>query len=96
MSKTSGVTVEIVDCIGAELKAQDIKLNTNYKSLLAQIAEPRRKDLQETQRVWLRFRELNCKFYYDPEGGTMARVAANECFLRLAAERAVELKAIAP
>ena len=73
---------------------QDSRLNANYKSLMAKIADPRKKDLQEAQRAWIRFRELNCKFYNDPDGGIIARIEAAECTLRLTAERATELQSL--
>ena len=34
------------------------------------------KQLLEAQRAWIKFRDTNCDFYYDPDGGTMARVRA--------------------
>ena len=94
MDKSGGVTIEMIDCMNAELKIQDSKLNANYKALLASLSEPRKKDFIEAQRAWLRYRELNCKFYLDPEGGSLARIEANDCFLRLTAERATELKSL--
>ena len=94
MDKSGGVTIEMIDCMNAELKIQDSKLNANYKALLASLSEPRKKDFIEVQRAWLKYRELNCKFYYDPERGSRARIEANDCFLRLTAERATELKSL--
>jgi uncharacterized protein YecT (DUF1311 family) len=94
IDKSGGVTVAMIDCINAEAKIQDRQLNANYQSLLALLSEPRKRELLESQRAWLKFRELNCKFYYDPEGGTMARIAANDCFLNATAQRAAELKSL--
>ena len=85
----------MIECLSAETKVQDARLNANYKALLASLSETRRMELQEAQRAWLKFRELNCRFYFDPEGGTIARVAANQCFLKATAERATELKGLA-
>jgi uncharacterized protein YecT (DUF1311 family) len=44
--------------------------------------------------LWLQYREANCKFYDDPEGGSMQRILANDCFLRMTAERAEELNSL--
>lgn len=35
---------------------------------------------------------LHCDFYADQQGGSMARLTANECVLRETAERAGELE----
>ncbi len=95
LDKSGGVTITMIECISAEVNIHDERLNTNYKLLLASLSPSRKKELIEAQRAWLQFRELNCKFYYDPEGGTLARVAANDCFLKRTAERANELKFLA-
>jgi uncharacterized protein YecT (DUF1311 family) len=51
--------------------------------------------LVEAQRAWIKFRDANCGFYADPEGGSAARVTANECFLNATADRAKELRLLA-
>ena len=50
------------------------------------------KILLEAQRAWVKFREANCSFYSDPEGGTAALLDGRDCFLQATAERAKELK----
>jgi len=42
----------------------------------------RKKDLQEVQRLWIKYTEANCNFYLDPDGGTAARLAASEFHCR--------------
>ena len=37
----------------------------------------------EAQRAWIKFRDANCSFYYDPEGGSAAHLAGNGCVLKL-------------
>ena len=49
----------------------------------------------EAQRAWIKFRDTNCGFYADPEGGSAARMTANECFLNATVDRAKELKLLA-
>jgi uncharacterized protein YecT (DUF1311 family) len=51
-----------------------------------------KKTLLEAQRAWIKFRDVNCRFYYDPDGGTAALLAGNGCFLQATADRAKELK----
>lgn len=93
LDKAGGVTSEVLDCIGAETKRQDARLNRAYRALMAQLPAGRQKPLQEAQRAWLRFRDANCQFVADPDGGTMAVVEANDCFMSSTAARAAELEA---
>jgi uncharacterized protein YecT (DUF1311 family) len=88
--------VAMIDCIVAETSRQDTKLNENYKSLTSKISPKRKQSLLHAQRAWITFRDANCKFYGDPEGGTSARLSANECVLNATADRAKELKLLIP
>lgn len=95
MEKSDGVTAAMVECITAEYKRQDAHLNQAYKALAKDLSAARKKQLQEVQRAWLKFRDANCAFYDDPDGGTLARVLSNECMMTLTAQRAKELEALA-
>ena len=92
MDESGGVTVTMIDCIVAETKRQDSRLNKAYGDLMAQLPPARKKELQEAQRAWIKYRDANCSFYFDPEGGTMARVSSNDCVLSATAARAKELE----
>lgn len=92
MDKSGGVTQSMVECIGAETQRQDARLNKVYKTLAANLSPERKKQLQEAQRAWIKFRDANCGFYYDPDGGTMARVSANDCVMTMTSNRAKELE----
>ncbi|MCD2513394.1 lysozyme inhibitor LprI family protein [Comamonas endophytica] len=96
MDKAGGVTLSMVECIVAEHGRQDKRLNTVYTALMAALEPPRKKQLQAAQRLWLQYREANCSFYMDPEGGSLARVAANSCQLQMTAQRAQELAGLKP
>ncbi len=93
--KSGGVTVEMLDCMAAELKTQDAKLNQAYRKLGTGLTAARKQQLVAAQRLWMQYRDANCGFYADPDGGSLARLAANECVLRETAERAAELEALA-
>ncbi len=95
MDKSNGVTSNMIDCLGAESKRQGARLNKAYKELMDQISAQRKKQLQLAQDAWVTYREKNCEFYYDPEGGTIARVNANDCFVSATAARAKELETLA-
>lgn len=84
--------VDIHGCIGSEIKLQDARLNVAYKAVLADVTPARAKQLLEAQRSWIKFRDANCNFYLDPEGGTIAPVRAGLCEMNLTASRAKELE----
>jgi uncharacterized protein YecT (DUF1311 family) len=92
IAQSNGVTVEMINCILAETGRQDARLNENYKRLLSKLGTERKNTLIEAQRAWIKFRDANCGFYADPEGGSAARMAANECFLNATVDRAKELQ----
>ncbi len=92
MDKSGGVTQDMVECIGAETQRQDLRLNKSYKALMATLSPERKKQLQEAQRAWIKFRDSNCSFYFDPDGGSMARINANDCVMTMTANRAKELE----
>ena len=92
MDRSQGVTVNMHDCIAAETKRQDDRLNRAYKKLMAQLTPERKKRLKAAQLAWIKFRDENCSFYADPDGGTMAGLAAGDCYLSATASRAKELE----
>ena len=92
MDKSKGVTSEMLDCINAEFTRQDDRLNENYKRLMSKLSGKRKEGLLEAQRAWIKFRDTNCNFYYDPDGGSAAHLAGSDCMLNATADRATELK----
>jgi uncharacterized protein YecT (DUF1311 family) len=92
LEKSNGVTIEMINCILAETIRQDARLNENYKRLISKLTTERKNALIEAQRNWIKFRDTNCGFYADLEGGSAARLAANECILNATAQRAKELR----
>ena len=92
MDRSKGVTSEMLDCMSAEFTRQDARLNENYKILMAKLSAKRKEALLEAQRAWIKFRDANCNFYYDPEGGSAAHLAGTDCTLSATTARATELK----
>ena len=92
MDKSGGITIGMIECIGAETTRQDARLNRAYKAAMAAQSPERKKQLQTAQRAWIKFRDANCAYYYDPDGGSMARVSANQCMLTSTANRAQEIE----
>ena len=96
MEKAAGVTASMVECIGVELQRQDRRLNAAYGQLLETLTPERRSQLQAVQRLWLPYRDANCRFQADPDGGTIARVAGSACHLEMTADRARALERLMP
>ena len=92
MDQSGGVTMGMIDCIAAETSRQDARLNKAYKTAMAALSPERKKQLQTAQRAWIQFRDANCGFYYDPDGGSLARVSANDCVMTNTANRAQEIE----
>lgn len=95
MDASGGVTFDMIDCMSAEHERQDARLNQAYKAVMAGLGDDRKDALRAAQRAWIQFRDANCDFHYDPQGGTLARVEANSCMMSETAERAGELERIA-
>lgn len=89
---SNGNMFAMIDCSSAELAVWDKALNANYKSLMAMLNQQQQKALIAAQLLWIKYRDANCAFALDPDGGQMARLSGNSCFLRMTAERALELK----
>lgn len=94
MDKSNGVTSNMIDCLVAESNRQGARVNKAYKELMNQVSPQRKKQLEIAQGAWITYRDENCKFYYDPEGGTIATVNANDCFMSATAARAKELETL--
>jgi hypothetical protein len=85
----------MIDCLEAESKLQSARNNKAYKELMDQLSPQRKKQLKIAQDAWITYRDENCDFYDDPEGGTIATLGANDCFMSATALRAKELEVLA-
>lgn len=92
IAKAGAVDPAVLECIGNEHEVQDRKLNSSYKAIMTKLNTPRKKQLQEAQRLWLKYVEANCDFYYDPNGETSARMMSAQCSVDARAQRASELE----
>lgn len=93
---SGGVTLEIMTCNGEEHARQDKRLNAAYKTAMSELSEQRKNELRAVQRLWLQFRDANCQFFADPDGGTAAAMSASSCHLEMTALRARELESLSP
>ena len=93
MDRSGGVTVAMRDCFAAETQQQDRRLNTVYRQLTRDLEAPPRAKLLRAQRAWLAYRKAECELAMAPdEGGTLALVTGDDCWLRLTAERVRQLE----
>ncbi len=90
--RAGAVDPAVLDCINKEYELQDKRLNVSYKALMAKLNSSRKAQLQEAQRLWLKFIEANCGFYHDPDGGSVALMMAAQCSVDARAQRANELE----
>ena len=86
-----GSTYEIVECLKAKTAAWDKRLNAAYQEALRNTQPKQREQLRAAQRLWVQYRDANC-LYYGLSEGTIARVEASYCMLRLTQARANELQ----
>lgn len=92
MDASGGTTFGMRTCLGEEHERQDARLNRVYQALIGALSPEREEALRVAQRAWIRYRDANCDFYYDPQGGTAAGLAASSCLLSETADRADELE----
>jgi uncharacterized protein YecT (DUF1311 family) len=84
-------TMAIVDCVAAKAKAWDQRLNTAYQGLTQRIEPAQRDPLKAAQRLWVQYRDANCRFYGSQEG-SIRQVQGAECLRAMTQERALELE----
>jgi uncharacterized protein YecT (DUF1311 family) len=89
-----GTWADMFECNGDELDRQDARLKDTHKKLMSKLSRDRKKALLKAQRAWIKFREANCDYYSDPDGGRAARLDASGCLVRMTAARAKELEAM--
>jgi uncharacterized protein YecT (DUF1311 family) len=77
-------------CIARLTKAWDRRLNAAYRKLLQGSLQAEER-LRAAERLWLQFRDANCRYYGTGEG-TITRIHSAECFRSMTAHRALELE----
>lgn len=95
LDRAGGVTMEMVGCVGEEMKGQDARLNAAYHALLKGLPPDRQEKVRAAQRKWIEYRQLNCESRIGSDTGSLATVEANECVLRMTVERSAELEQMA-
>ena len=89
-----GATFPTSVCITEEHKRWDAELNQQYRAIRGKLQDARRNGFDAAQIAWVSYRDANCAFYNNPDGGTIARLEANSCMLEMTARRVMELRSI--
>ncbi|KTC15226.1 hypothetical protein AO391_23450 [Pseudomonas marginalis ICMP 9505] len=89
---TANTTGDMVACNVNETKVQDARLNRAYKTALSAQEGAHKQQLQDVQRLWITYRDANCKFIGSATGGTIDRVNGSGCMLDMTQTRAEELE----
>ena len=84
-------TADIVECLAIQTAVWERRLNAAYQKLIDDLPAGRRERLRSAQQLWLQFRDANCA-YFASRAGTIARVEAGQCALRVTSARAIELE----
>ncbi|CAM3054793.1 lysozyme inhibitor LprI family protein [Pseudomonas fluorescens] len=88
----ANTTADMVSCNAKEAKVQDERLNRAYKTALAAQEGARKQQLQDVQRLWIKYRDANCSFAGSATGGTIDQVNGSGCLLDMTQTRAQELE----
>ena len=89
---TANTTADMVNCNTKEAKVQDKRLNAAYKTALAAQQGARKQQLQDVQRLWIKYRDANCAFAGSATGGSIDQVNGSGCVLDMTQTRAKELE----
>ncbi|HTT49011.1 MAG TPA: lysozyme inhibitor LprI family protein [Pseudolabrys sp.] len=84
-------TPEMVECLNVKTAEWDKRLNAAYAKALKEVETKQRESLRAAQRLWVQYRDANC-LYYSLGEGSIARVEAAGCMLRMTKARALELE----
>jgi len=87
MDRADGITSEMLSCIGEAQDRADARLSTTLGKAIRSISPARRASLSRSQDAWFVYRQANCDFLADPEGGTSASLISADCWLSLTQER---------
>ena len=92
MDESGGVTVEMMNCIAAEIDIQDARLNQAYVMVMRPLAKSRKNTLRGLQRTWIKQRDAKCQREIADEGGSMAGLIYSGCSLDETIKRTIFLE----
>jgi uncharacterized protein YecT (DUF1311 family) len=87
-----GGTFELVKCLEETAAKWDKRLNEAYRETLKEGPKEQQAQLRAAQRLWVQFRDANCK-YYGLSEGSIRHVLWATCMFDMTKARAKELEA---
>jgi uncharacterized protein YecT (DUF1311 family) len=84
-------TLGMVDCLNAQTKVEDARLNRAYQALMQRSDAGQQQPLKAAQRLWISYRDANCRFYGSAEG-SIRQIEAAQCLRAMTKARACELE----
>jgi len=84
-------TTDIVACVNASAKTWDRRLNTSYQALLQRSEPGQREPLKAAQRLWIQYRDANCRFYAAGPG-SLSQIEGAECLRAMVQQRTCEIE----
>ena len=78
MDESGGVTVEMMNCIAAEIDVQDARLNQAYVMVMRLLPKPRKDTLRALQRTWIKQRDAKIHFRHQLRQRQSAMSAADD------------------
>lgn len=86
-------TLGMLNCVAAETRVQDQRLNAGYARLMRSMTPDERQRLQAAQRAWIAYRDADCAARVDPvQWGSLSRIDGSLCTLNRTVERTFELE----
>ncbi len=93
-AEESGVTADILNCLGLKYDAADKRLNAVYNAKMASLDEAGKLKLRNDERRWLKARDARCAESRQPDaGGTLGRVEHHSCIVDETERRVKALEA---
>lgn len=85
-------TMGMVDCMAAETRIWDQRLNREYQATLRALEPETQARLRAAQRLWVQYRDANCLTHRTLTGGSIDQLTGADCMMRMTAWRAIELE----
>jgi uncharacterized protein YecT (DUF1311 family) len=86
-------TLDISQCLIAELKKADTELNRSYQQALKKLKAADAERLRKAQRAWIVYRDAHCDAEFGLwDGGTGGHIALPQCKLTLTKARTAEIE----
>jgi len=92
-ARAAGSTYAMRECLGAEQRRFDARLDTAYRAAMARLPGGSARDrLRNQERHWLATRWSECRRRYASAQGTLSLISQDACVVREVARRVVWLE----